>query len=415
MAGTEETAEASTALEATGKKNEEEAEVEVEEEEVLLKNLVILPPVTTEGSIATPIVVPPLRPDEPVSSIRAALAELIQTAQITNYQLVSSDGQALDEYGDLSTLSDDSQIKMQLRPYQTVREHVLRLQHLLDGNPPVVKALVDTPEKDVAAPVSEPAAPEESNTKKNKKKENKTQTDSGETTPEIIMSSPINLQHFFDASTGEKLDEKLLQQLANLDSTMMLSRVVTITFLAPPTPRRKLFADLAYLRIQIAGKQDLYVTAIPSGFYINKSSATSFDPAPIVDAPNCHAHSLLDCLLQASPDLSAMWTKALEAGQERVRLTAADSPLQALHRAAIQKHAPRGLDAALFKPSWLVPDVASEYWPSAKEHAPIPLEQDYPTFGLDLTTGVQRDWNEELQSAREMPIGTIQERLERAR
>lgn len=412
MADTKETAEAAETASEKEKENEEAVE---EEEEVLLKNLVIIPPGSSEGSTGTPIVVPPLRPDEPVSSIRAALSELIESAHITNYQLVTTDGRVLDEYGDLSTLSDDSKIQMDLRPYQTVREHVLRLLHLLDGNPPVVKALVETQRTDDKPAADGPSAPEEGTTKKNKKKETKTQSDNEDLTPEVILSSPISLQHFFDASTGENLDEKLLQQLGNLDETMMLSRVVAITFLAPPTPQRKLFADLAYLRIQIAGKQDIYITAIPSGFYVNKSTTTSFDPSPRVDAPNCHAHSLLNCLLQASPEFSTLWTKSLEAGQERVRLTVADSPLQALHRAAVQKHAPRGLDAALFKPSWLVPDINNEDWPTAKEHAPIPLEQDYPTFGLDLTTGVQRDWNEELQSAREMPVGTIQERLERAR
>jgi protein TIF31 len=37
------------------------------------------------------------------------------------------------------------------------------------------------------------------------------------------------------------------------------------------------------------------------------------------------------------------------------------------------------------------------------------------TFGLDLRNGTSRDWNEELQSAREMPKDTIEQRIERAR
>jgi hypothetical protein len=90
-----------------------------------------------------------------VASIRAASAELVGYAHITNYQLTYN-GTVLDDYGDLSILQQQQQeqeqppkdtpgqIQMELKPYQTVREHVLRLQHWLDGNPPVVKALVET-------------------------------------------------------------------------------------------------------------------------------------------------------------------------------------------------------------------------------------------------------------------------------
>jgi protein TIF31 len=194
---------------------------------------------------------------------------------------------------------------------------------------------------------------------------------------------------------------------------MLNSSVITISYLAPPTARRKLLGDLAYLRIQLSEGEDLFVTAIPSGFYVNKSTPTHLDPTP-VDKP-CLEHALLDCLVQASPKYFAVkWTEALAAVQKRVKLTVGDTPLQALHRVAIQKsRSSRGVDAVLYRPSWMVPAASS--WPSPSEHAPLPLEQDYPTFGLDLTSGVSRDWNEELQSAREMPVANIQERLERAR
>ena len=37
------------------------------------------------------------------------------------------------------------------------------------------------------------------------------------------------------------------------------------------------------------------------------------------------------------------------------------------------------------------------------------------TYGIDIRNGAARDWNEELQSAREMPVSTLQERIDRAR
>jgi hypothetical protein len=37
------------------------------------------------------------------------------------------------------------------------------------------------------------------------------------------------------------------------------------------------------------------------------------------------------------------------------------------------------------------------------------------SFGVDIRSGTLRDWNEELQSAREMAVTDLQERIERAR
>jgi Mitochondrial function, CLU-N-term len=382
-----------------------------EEEEPMLNNLLVLPPTNFEN--IEPVVIPPLRPDEPVSSIRAALSELVDFAHLTNYCLIF-DGQILDDYGDLSKLSDDSKIQIELRPYQTVREHVMRLQFLLDGNPPVVKSLVETND-DKDSEETFPTKTESSivTGKKSKKKETKTNPENGKVNSEATLLSPVNLELFFEFAPGEKMDDETLQNILTLEDSMMLSRVVTISFLAPPTPRRKLLGDLSYLHVQILDCPDIFITAIPSGFYINKSTTTLFDPSPKLDAP-CLCHALLDCLTKASPHFSSIWNRSLAAAQERVQLTAAESPLQVLYRAAIHPNTSRGLDAAIFRPSWLVP-FSGEKWPAPKEHLPVPMEQDYPTFGLDLTTGVSRDWNEELQSAREMPVDTIQERLERAR
>jgi hypothetical protein len=378
-------------------------------EEILLNNLAIVPPVSCPD--LKPITVPSLRPDEPVTSIRAALAELVGYAHITNYQL-AVDGRVLDDYGDLVGLEDASQIVMELKPYQTIREHVLRLQQLLEGNPPVVKTLVDNGEA-VEETAVVPAANQEDAPKKGKQKKNGKKN--GATSSESAVVTPITLDNFFDNATGETVDANFMKELSDLEDAMMLnSSVITISYLAPPTARRKLLGDLAYLRIQLAEAEDLFVTAIPSGFYVNKSTPTHLDPTP-VEKP-CLEHALLDCLVQASPNyFGVKWTEALDAAEKRVKLTQGDTPLQALHRVAIQKsRSSRGVDAVLYRPSWMVP-VSGESWPSPSEHAPLPLDQDYPTFGLDLTSGICRDWNEELQSAREMPVANIQERLERAR
>jgi hypothetical protein len=53
---------------------------------------------------------------------------------------------------------------------------------------------------------------------------------------------------------------------------------------------------------------------------------------------------------------------------------------------------------------------------SLHEYNPSRTEEDLTScFGLDVRMGPARDWNEELQSAREMPTRTQLERIERAR
>ena len=57
-------------------------------------------------------------------------------------------------------------------------------------------------------------------------------------------------------------------------------------------------------------------------------------------------------------------------------------------------------------------------WHHGKMHQwnPSRAEEELTsTFGMEVRGGGLRDWNEELQSAREMPVETLVERIERAR
>lgn len=91
------------------------------------------------------------------------------------------------------------------------------------------------------------------------------------------------------------------------------------------------------------------------------------------------------------------------------------------------------VDSILVRPPWIVnmPFVnevdASKNningkklstWDHEKMHewnAARAEEELTQTFGMDVRGGGLRDWNEELQSAREMPVETLPERIERAR
>ena len=81
-------------------KGETETPKVVEEEVVFLSNLAILPPlqkneIKNESLQQDSIVLPPIRPEEPVQSIRAALSEVVGYAQMTNYRLEFTPGKEL--------------------------------------------------------------------------------------------------------------------------------------------------------------------------------------------------------------------------------------------------------------------------------------------------------------------------------
>jgi len=122
---------------------------------------------------------------------------------------------------------------------------------------------------------------------------------------------------------------------------------------------------LAYVQVNLpAGEGVVHITAIPTGFYINRSSSSgggvvTFDPSPA--AQPCFSHEILDCLLQKSSSLRIAWAEALSAVLERSKLD--DNPLNALFLAATQSDltvnsasaSQKALDAVTLRSSWLVP------------------------------------------------------------
>mmetsp|Transcript_27385 Transcript_27385/g.40432 ORF Transcript_27385/g.40432 Transcript_27385/m.40432 type:complete len:1332 (+) Transcript_27385:149-4144(+) len=379
--------------------NVKQAEEEAEGKQLTLKNLKITPPVSSN---LEPVILPPLRTDEPVASIRAALGELVGYAPITNYKLVAN-GKTLDDFGDLSGVSDNSEIEMKLEFYSNVREHVLRLLQLLQGNPPVVTALVgsSSDKKDEG---------DDKNGKNNdsvvskKSKSKKTGKDQPDVKDDPIPAAN-DLNDFFEGATG--LIDPNTETLTKLEDSMRLP--TQISFLASPSARRQLLGDLCHLRVDVTDDETLFITAVRDGFYKNKSTASLLNPAPC-SQPHLE-HTLLDCLIKCSPKFAKSWNTALESAQERLALTSHDEPLQALYRVT-RNNQSSSLDAVFIRPSWIVPPPIVGLKEEVAHPTPTLLQD---TYGLDWTSGITRDWNEELQSAREMPVSNIHERLERAR
>ncbi|KAM4620387.1 clustered mitochondria protein homolog [Polymixia lowei] len=165
-------------------------------------------------------------------------------------------------------------------------------------------------------------------------------------------------------------------------------RVLTMSSWNPPPGNRKMHGDLMYLNTITMEDRNLNITASTRGFYLNQSTAFTFNPKPAV--PKILCHSLVELLSQVSPafrkNFSALQKKrVLRHPYERIA-----TPYQVYTWTA--PHGDHALDCV-----------------RAEETHTSRMGQD------EHTAGQSRDWNEELQGCRELPRRNLQERLNRER
>jgi len=487
---------------------------ELSDADPIFRNLAILPPRQKEDNSTAGLPLPLLRADEPVQSLRSALAEVVGYAHLTNFRfeleapaprakngggtgnhnIVSPftgkdavivvpvqmrDGQlpVLDDFGDLTSLvdkglQDGSGFRIVLQRYDAaaVKEHVFRLRSLFEGSVPTSTTLADEKEEDAEQEQEESTEEKETahekENSKGKAKKPLPDLKRYDVTSGHLAVDGTNLGDFFYLAGGEEYEElhngaksKKKKKGKNgkpdddvsVDETQLAREKIprwneveslchidcTIRYSAfhPPPPKRRWMGDIAYFDVSFGGTV-LCVTSTTMGFYINRTQNFSFDPSPALD-PH-YSHSMLDCLLSASPRLRAAWSSALEAAKERAEILSLlnRSPYTSLFRiaqrgdfdgfksaAAAEKATSLALDASLLTPSWLVPQprtFANEEgsWTGNRSHPYSPHRRDEDlqnTFGVDIRNGASRDWNEELQSAREMATDSLPERVERAR
>jgi protein TIF31 len=238
----------------------------------------------------------------------------------------------------------------------------------------------------------------------------------------------------------------------------------------PPPHHRKLLGDLAYLIVFIPSSVSefnstttnnsmdtihdsaVHITCTTFGFYVNRTIEAEyvFDPSPLFPE-SYFSHTLLDCLLHASSEFCTIWTRALTAAKQRndmnqiqlfnhhSQFNNPNTNYQSIFRVAIRgdfdgfrsissaiQISNETFDSTFATPSWLVPNF--ENYKRQKEQCNASkrnfshsynlqrVEMELQkTYGVEIRNGAVRDWNEELQIAREMPTTTPQERFERAR
>ncbi|XP_053987211.1 clustered mitochondria protein homolog [Hylaeus volcanicus] len=165
-------------------------------------------------------------------------------------------------------------------------------------------------------------------------------------------------------------------------------KVLTTSGWNPPPGHRKLHGDLLYLHVVTLEDKQYYLTACARGFFVNQSTKEVFNPKPATPSHLCH--SLIELLNQLSP--------AFKRG------------FAAMQRRRTQRHPFERVATPYQLYAWSAPQI---------EHT-IDAIRAEDTFSSKLgyeehIPGQTRDWNEELQTTRELPRKNLPERLLRER
>ncbi|XP_053609016.1 clustered mitochondria protein homolog isoform X2 [Plodia interpunctella] len=165
-------------------------------------------------------------------------------------------------------------------------------------------------------------------------------------------------------------------------------KVLTTSGWNPPPGPRKMCGDLLYLHVITLEDRHFHITACPRGFYLNQSTEEVFNPRP--SSPSLLCHSLIELLSIISPAFKRNFTLVQKKRMQKHPFERVATPYQ------VYQWASPVLDHT-------VDAIRAEDTFSSK----LGYEEHIP--------GQTRDWNEELQTTRELPRATLPERLLRER
>ncbi|ORZ01071.1 clustered mitochondria-domain-containing protein [Syncephalastrum racemosum] len=319
-------------------------------------------------------------PREAITDLKQSIMESPETCTHSCFSLAFN-GQRLNDFMELAEIegiTTESELELVEDPYteRDVRLHINRLRDLLAGPYKTDPSAVGIDAglsflTAVTGEVDEEIVPEE------------------ERKPEDPFSDEPAPEHAFtniDLQAKSKLSEFVPANFKR-DPPVCLKSISLSGWNAPPHARR-LKGDLLYLKVVTLENETLHITASRSGFYINSSTDAHYDPAPR-SSKKLSAHSLITLLQLASSQFAQRFKE--------------------LQDFITQHHMLEVLPVNTYFPAhpWAVHPPKHTYDPSR------PCEP-FLNFGPDAVEGM-RDWNDELQSNRELPRSNLQERVLRER
>ncbi|XP_074045317.1 clustered mitochondria protein homolog isoform X2 [Macrotis lagotis] len=316
-------------------------------------------------------------PQEMVQEIHQVLMDREDTCHRTCFSL-QLDGNVLDNFSELRTiegLEEGSMLRVVEEPY-TVREARIHVRHIRD----LLKSLdpsdafngVDCNSLSFLSVFTDGDL-----------------GDSGKRKKKGIEMEPIDCTPPEHILPGSKDRPLCALQPQNRDwKPLQCLKVLTMSGWNPPPGNRKMHGDLMYLFVITAEDRHVSITASTRGFYLNQSTAYNFNPKPA--SPRFLSHSLVELLNQISPTFKKNFAL--------------------LQKKRVQRHPFERIATPFQVYSWTAPQV---------EHAMdcVRAEDAYTSrLGYEEhIPGQTRDWNEELQTTRELPRKNLPERLLRER
>lgn len=162
----------------------------------------------------------------------------------------------------------------------------------------------------------------------------------------------------------------------------------------PPPPHLRQKGHFLYLLLTTNEGEQYQITSCISGFFVNRSSNSKFDPFPRPAPRNAAAHSLFTLIGNLSPSFATSFSALWNLSNKR-------DPLANFQ-----------LTNAIPSSPWLVDPVKLSF--SAHQPDVTRSQETYFMSGIENTETL-RDWNEEIQSTKELPKSTVQERVFRER
>ncbi|KAL2972436.1 hypothetical protein AAZX31_15G253600 [Glycine max] len=312
-----------------------------------------------------------LNPGDSVMDVRQFLLDAPETCFITCYDLLlhTKDGSThhLEDYNEISEVADITTggCSLEMVPAfyddRSIRAHVHRTRELLSLS-------------NLHASLSTSLALQ------NEIAQNKGANSGDTLKPEVPELDGLGYMEDISGSLGNLLSSPL-------KDIKCVESIVFSSFNPPPSYRR-LVGDLIYLDVVTLEGNKFCITGSTKMFYVNSSSANNLDPRP--SKATFEATTLVALLQKISPKFKKAFREVLEG------------------RAAA--HPFENVQSLLPPNSWLglypVPDHRRDA--ARAENALTLLYGNEPI-------GMQRDWNEELQSCREFPHTSPQERILRDR
>ncbi|OHF00582.1 hypothetical protein CORC01_04121 [Colletotrichum orchidophilum] len=315
-------------------------------------------------------------PQEQVHEVRQSIIDLPVAFQYTCFHLEHR-GQRINDFlpiSDIEGLVESPEVILVEDPYteKEARIHLVRIRELIGAAGDRTDAVQGIlPGLSLLDTVLPPSA-EQSNREQNEAAK--------ETKEEYSFGVPVPISTLLPPVEEEEVPKTV--------------KTITLSPWNPPPPHLKQKGHLLYLLATTNEGEQHQITAHVGGFFINKSSNAKFDPFPRPAPKTASNHSLLGLLDQISPSFSASFLKLQEFNNRK-------DPLATFQ-----------ITNAIPSAPWIVPSSNSPLC----THTPdwTRSQETYLIAGAD-NTDTLRDWNEEFQSARELPSETVQDRVFRER